>query len=413
MSNNLYYEQDTQFVLGFAGSGKSTLLAERATPKTLVLVPTHRAAMVLQNKGLENVYTIHAVLKLVPTINDNFRKKLTTKLKRVGATDLSDITDIFIDEFSMIPLDILDLLMSVLPDKCKVTIFGDPYQLPPITGDKIEPWEPIEELTKQYRSQNTAEFMAFMRSIRDNADAPPFNPPKDTEWIDNFNPDTDRLLAFTNKRVQELNAIVANSDGFNYGETLVMNGLFVELVVADFKPYIFPTCVVKGRLAEGTALIKKSTQTRKNIDKYNTQLGMYKQATIQIEEEQYLIYYDPDHYATAARLKLDVEKYQRAVIQHHNLSQDVNIPNWCRENRYKKFVMERGKAWSKYLAHTNYVFALSRPFATTIHKAQGSEFEQVFIDINDVKIAKQYNPEMYKRLMYVALSRAREKFIII
>jgi ATP-dependent exoDNAse (exonuclease V) alpha subunit len=84
----------------------------------------------------------------------------------------------------------------------------------------------------------------------------------------------------------------------------------------------------------------------------------------------------------------------------------VSIPRWCKDNRGKQYVMERGKAWSKYLAHTNYVFNLSRPYASTIHKAQGSEFDNIFISVEDIKKAR-YNQEMYKRLMYVALSRAR------
>ncbi len=412
MSNNYYYEQDTEFVTGFAGSGKSTVLAKRANPLTLVLVPTHKAALVLQNKGIENVYTIHAVLKLVPSINENFRKKMKTRLKKVGTTDLSEITDVFIDEFSMIPLAIFDHLMSVLPEKAKVTIFGDPYQLPPVEGEPIDPWEPIEELNVQYRSKNlsgTNQFMAFMRAIRDDTKPPPFNPPITQNWEKLFDSNTDRILAFTNKRVIELNNKVSTSDSFNIDEVLTMNGIFVENILADFKPYIYPTCVEKGKLMEEGKLVKKANDTTQNIQRYNTQLGMYHQATIRLDDKEYLIYYDPDHYATEQRLKKDVEKYQKAVIEHHELGQDVNVPIWCKENRGKKFVMERGKAWSKYLAHTNYVFNLARPYATTVHKAQGSEFRAVFIDINNMKKAIQFGPNQYMRLMYVAISRAQEQ----
>ena len=163
MSNNPYYEQDTLFIIGFAGSGKSTELVNRATEKTLVLVPTHKAADVLIGKGLENVYTIHSVLRLVPTINDNFRGKLNTKLRKVGATDLEEITDIFIDECFMISTEIVDMLMMALPDKAKVTFFGDDRQLPTITGTQLEDWEPIVELTTQHRSKNKEGVELFMK----------------------------------------------------------------------------------------------------------------------------------------------------------------------------------------------------------------------------------------------------------
>jgi len=416
MSNNPYYEQDTQFVLGFAGSGKSTELANQANPKTLVLVPTHKAADVLKAKGIENVYTIHSVLKLVPTINENFKKKLNTKLKKVGETDLSEITDVFIDEFSMISQEILDILFDVLPDHAKVTIFGDPYQLPPVTGEAIQPWEPLQELTTQHRSKNpegTELFMKFMRSIRDFTDYKMIDVVKDKDWVKKFNPDTDRVLCFTNKRMVYLNTLIGGDNPFYYNDELVMNGLPVTMVVADFKPRIYPACVEKGKLMSGTKLIKKADTVNRDLDKYNTNLGMYKQMVIEHNDDQYLIYYDPNHYATEQRLKTDVEIWQRNVIKENNLKQDDNIPAFCRANRNKPGVYERGKAWSKYLAHKNYVFNITRPYCTTVHKAQGSEFSTVFIDYDDLLICRNINPEQYKRLMYVALSRAIDKIILI
>ena len=414
MSNNPYYDQDMEFVLGFAGSGKSTLLAKRATDSTLVLTPTHKAADVLKAKGITNVYTIHSVLKLVPTINQNFRKKLKHKLKKVGETDLSQITDIFIDEFSMITTEILDQLMATLPTNAKVTIFGDPYQLPPVDGTPIEPWEPITELTTQYRSKNTKLFMDFMYSIRDNTPAPSLKGMSvDCEWQKKFNPDTDRILCYTNKRMIELNNLVQKDSAFYYDEPLLMNGLPITFIAKDFLPRIYPTCIVKGQLLTGTQLVKQAEKATQNIQKYNTNLGMYKSMPIDYEGDNYLIYYDPDHYATTQRLKTDVEHYQRLVISTHKLKPDINIPQWCQQNRDKQFVRERGKAWSKYLAHTNYVFSVTRPYCTTVHKAQGSEFSTVFIDTKDIAISRAYNPEVYKRLMYVALSRAKDLSVFI
>ncbi len=412
-SNNPYYEQDTQFILGFAGSGKSTELAKRATPKTLVLVPTHKAADVLISKGLVNVYTIHSVLKLVPSLNENFKKKLTTKLRQIGNTDLSEITDIFIDEYSMINEEILNMLMASLPSKAKVTIFGDPYQLPPVTGEQIQPWEPITELTTQYRSKNeagTALFMSFMVAIRD------YKPSPNTSYIhkgslDSFDPDTDRILAFTNKRVVELNKMVSGNKEFQAGDELTMNGLPVTLVDDEINPMLYPSCISKGRLLPKNKLSIASQKATADIEKWSTNLGMYPKTDIEVDGSIYTIHYDPNHYKTEQRLKKDVEKYQKLVISENKLSLKDNIPDWCRQNRGGAYVRERGKAWSKYLAHKGYVFNLAYPYATTVHKAQGSEFSKVFIDQSD--IAKALSTEQYQRLMYVALSRAIDEIIFI
>jgi len=412
MSNNPYYEQDTLFITGFAGSGKSTELVKRATPKTLVLVPTHKAADVLIGKGLENVYTIHAVLKLVPSINENFRRKMTTKLTKVGSTDLSNITDVFIDEFSMVNEEILNILMEALPEKCKVTIFGDPYQLPPVKGTPIAPWEPIIELTTQHRSKNpkgTALFMAFMKSIRDNTKAPSIkHEPKG--YLKGFNPDTDRILAYTNEKMIELNNEVAQNAPLEAGDEIVMNGIPATVAEPDIiSPFIYPTCITKGKLLEGSKLWTAAAKSTTEIAKWNTDLSSYKELYV----DDYMIYYDLDHYATTKKLKADVEKWQRYIVETHNIGSDVNLPRWCRQNRSKQGVKERGRAWSRYLAHTSYVFSVTRPYCTTVHKAQGSEFSMVFIARDDLRKAKRFDEEQYKRLMYVALSRAIDGIIFI
>jgi len=413
---NEYYEQKTLFITGFAGSGKSTEITNIADSKTLVLVPTHKAADVLIAKGIENVYTIHAVLKLVPSINENFKRKMTTKLKQVGATDLSKITKVVIDEFSMINEEILNTLMDTLPDKADVYIVGDPYQLPPVTGDPIQPWEPIIELNTQYRSKNmqgTIMFMNFMDAIQNYKKSPHIreadNPVED--WVPMFDPKQDRVLAFTNKRVAELNKMISGNDTYYYGDELLMNGLPATMVHSDYNPRLYPSCISKGRLLPEDKLAKASMKATADIIKWNTKLGMYKQTSVTIDEKDYLIYYDPNHYETEKRLKKDVEKYQRLVISENKLSLTENIPQWCKENRGAPYVRERGKAWSKFLAHTGYVFNLAYPYATTVHKAQGSEFRRIFIDQED--IAKALSTEQYQRLMYVALSRGIEDIIFI
>ena len=48
---------------------------------------------------------------------------------------------------------------------------------------------------------------------------------------------------------------------------------------------------------------------------------------------------------------------------------------------------------------------LRAAYACTVNKSQGSTFDKVFIDIDD--IARCNNGEQIARLMYVAVSRAR------
>jgi len=273
-STGEWLARHNDFIFITGNSGKSTKIVDIVDDNTLVLVPTHKAAQVLIDKEVKNVYTIHSVLKLVPSINENFKKKMTTRLKQLGSTDLSKIKKVVIDEFSMINEEILNTLMATLPEKADVYIVGDPYQLSPVTGEPIQPWEPIAELTTQYRSKNddgTEMFMQFMYSIRDYARSPEYNFTPTEDWIQRFNPETDRILAFTNKKVVELNTMVGGTTTFNIGDELTMNGLPVTLSNSDYNQRIYPTCIAKGALMVDNKLEKASQTATRDIDKWNTQ----------------------------------------------------------------------------------------------------------------------------------------------
>lgn len=421
------YEQPIKFITGFAGSGKSTHLAQHSDSKTMVLTPTHKAADVLREKGMKHVYTIHSILRLVPTINMNFRRgQKLQKLKKVGDTDLKDITTIIIDEFSMINTQILDLLLELLPGDAQVVIYGDPYQLPPVDGDIIDPLvytDDIVELNVQYRVTNlpvVETFMRFVDYIREVGTSKNLTMHKDIPHgtLEAFNPETDRILAYTNKRVLELNTQAAQflklPEEISVGELIFMNDMLVSIVEPDYVTKVYPACMSKGRLKEGSDLFECTAEIEFNIRKYNTNLSNYEQMTVDIDGQVYQIYYDLDHYATTKKLKHEVEKYQYAVIEEHDLNEDINLSKWCAKHKSAKYVRERGRAWSNYLTHQNLIFNVRRPFATTVHKAQGSEFSTIFIDQQDIK--KSIKPgyyEQYARLMYVALSRAIDKVVLL
>ena len=421
------FDQDIEFVVGFAGSGKSTELAKRATRKTLVMTPTHKAAEVLMKKGVP-AYTIHSVLGLIPTINENFRKgqKIQT-LRKIGGTKLDDMTDIFIDEFSMLSMDILDHLLELLPNHCKVTIFGDPFQLSPVSGEPIDPTyytDNITELTTQHRADNpeiVETFMRFMMYIKtgDNNIDLRVNLPKGD--LSTYNPDTDRALAYTNAKVLQMNDEIGMSclglpEEIVKGEEVLVNDMSAIFMSTNGTPKgaAFPGTMSKGKMMEGAKFDEKSYEILTNIDKFRTNLSDYDTCVVEIDDSNYTCWYDVNHYANSKALKQKVEEMQELVAMNNNIPKEMKLADWCRENRGQPYVQERGNAWSKYLAHQNIVFNIRRPFATTIHKSQGQEFETVYIAQGDIKrsIRNGYY-ETYSRLMYVALSRAINNVIIV
>lgn len=428
------YEQHIKFTLGHAGTGKSTKLAEEANEKTIVLTPTHKAKDVLKAKGVANVFTIHAVLKLVPTLDQNFRQKgKMQKLVKLGAVDLSTIETVIIDEFSMIPTHIMDLLLELLPATAKVSVYGDPYQLPPVDGDKIDPEfyaREIEVLDVQYRAEAPEVVETFTRFV----DFLEFgakmdltiNPAIKKGSLKDFNPDTDRALAYTNKEVIAINTRIANlldlPSEISIGESVIINGIIGELVEAPiFNPMtderppltIYPSCVSKGVIMEGQKLVDQVERVERDISKFRQAIPHGVKHYIRVEDEVYGFYGDINHYEHSKEFKNEVETSQLALIREFELPEDTNLKDWCRMNK-NEFTRARGKAWGAFIGHTNLSFDLRRPYATTVHKSQGSEFDTVYIAKDDImKAIRNGYYEDYARLMYVALSRAIKKVVII
>lgn len=417
------YTQDIQFIIGMAGTGKSTKILELSDEHTLLLTPTHKAVKVLLNKGLVNVFTIHSVLKLVPTLNQNFRRgQRMQTLKQIGDTDLSTINKVIIDEYSMISTDILDLLLEVLPKQAKVIVVGDQYQLPPVQGQAIEPedyTDNIVELTTQHRAEAPHIVETFTRManyVKGLGNDLTLNKAITKGTLKDFNPDTDIALAYTNDKVIEINDEIAKhlklKPNLSIGDELLFNQL--QATLSDEGGIkIYPACVSKGKLLEDDELFKKLVSLNANINKFRTVIP-YETMKIQHNDNRYVIHYDYDYHNTQKALKDKVEKYQFKLIEYHKLSEDVNLTQWCKFNKEAKYVKERGKAWSEYLTHQNYVFSVRRPYALTVHKSQGSEYSTVYLAQDDLKKCIKGNYyEQYARLMYVALSRAIKNVIII
>ncbi len=295
------YSQPIRFTIGYAGTGKSTLLAEEADDDTIVLTPTHKAKEVLQYKGVKNVFTIHSVLKLVPTLDMNFRKRgKLQKLQRIGEVDLKCIKTVIIDEYSMIPMHILDMLLDLLPAKAEVSIYGDSYQLPPVEGDSIDPeWytapENIARLTTQYRAEAPEVIETFTRFVH-YLEHPTFradltlNPIIKHGTIEGFNPTFDRALAYTNAETIIVNERIAKYLGLpaeiSIGEKVAINGLIGELVepanTFDLLT-IYPKCISKGQLMSGDKLLSTIEKIEDDIEKYNQQMPDAEKFFIEIE----------------------------------------------------------------------------------------------------------------------------------
>ena len=72
----------------------------------------------------------------------------------------------------------------------------------------------------------------------------------------------------------------------------------------------------------------------------------------------------------------------------------------------KKQAMQDKEFWRVYYGMKNFFPDIRPRDAKTIHKAQGSSVDDVFIDLND--LAHCFDENVTRRLLYVAISRARK-----
>ncbi len=326
----------------------------------------------------------------------------------------------------MVPTHILDILMELLPAKASVSIYGDSYQLPPVEGDPIDPYwytENITTLSTQYRAEapevieTFTRFVQYLQHPSSQADLT-LNKKIKKGSLDSFNPATDRALAYTNDETVAINNRIAKMlnlpRDISIGETVFINGLMGKLVKSkDEALTIYPSCIAKGVLMSGDKLQNKIDEVVYNINKFDQRIVNGRPFYIEIEEVTYRFFGNITHYKHNKKYKQEVENTQLELIKEYSLDSDIDLKVWCRENK-NKYSRARGKAWSTYLAHQNLVFDLRRPFCTTIHRAQGSEFDTIYLAQDDIKKAIRGNHyEQYARLMYVALSRAIHKVVII
>ena len=379
------------FVLeGYSGTGKTTLV------KTLLdqLPKLMKAARLINpsvqrydveltattNKAAENfgmitgmdVRTIHSFLGL--RVQTDYETN-TTKLVPSSKNGFKEGNLLFIDEASYIDKDLLGWIFK-LTRNCKIVFMGDPAQLTPVKSSATPVFEashfmkaqlsqvvrqaegnPIVDLSTKFRETvNSGEFFKFVpdgkhiqymdRDTFDQTILTEFTRP-DWKYQDS------KFLAWTNKKVIEYNHAISSKvkgdPNFQAGDYAIVNK--------------FVSC---GRKTLKTDQLVCITGIETNVIKHGV-----------IGKNMTLDYSMTVFFPDSLKAKNDFIKQARATDQLH-------------------LVAQAEQEWVD----------LRQAFASTINKSQGSTYGKVFIDLDDV--SKCTHPNTMARMLYVAVSRARD-----
>lgn len=379
---------ETVFVLsGYSGCGKSTLVRtlldkipgyiksaslinpEQCEYKVELTATTNKAAENLGQITGEDVGTIHSFLGL--RVQTDYQTNTSRLIARNSEVKTGYI--LFIDEASYIDSQLLGYIFQ-LTKHCKIVFVGDPAQLTPVKSNGTPVFNasfsgaaltsvvrqaagnPIVDLSTKFRNTvNSGEFFKFKpdghhvkyleREAFNQAIAAEFSRP-DWRYSDS------KILGWTNKCVIAFNQFVSNhvkgDPHFQVGDYAVCNSFFNQ-----------------GKKSLKTEQLVQITGISSDLEclgvegnnfSINNEFAAFMPKTLQ---------------AKNARIKL------------------------ARSQNELHLVGEIEERW----------IDLRAVYACTINKAQGSTFDQVFIDLDD--ISRCNSGDQIARMLYVAVSRAR------
>ena len=416
------------YITGAAGTGKTTGLAEGVQHcidneiPYVVCAFTHKACGILRSKLPPGacVRTLHSFLGKRPCINTE-----ATKKEHVNQNLKSSETDkepkiLFLDEYSMVgEKDFMDIREAQDSDydsipELKVVWIGDEHQLPPV-GDMqaIVPDGPYQVvLTKQWRNDNPLQqplnkLIAYMKG----------EAPQPLESVPNYfergldlvreygNCHDDKvILAYTNKRVETLNAAIAGKHECEVQDRVFSPStqkFYTFLGWVDYPDYI------DLHYSDPLHLGSKY-RTLENLIKS----GLCKFAMLEDEDGQvwqHAVLFGHYEYKIAKEnLEAEAVDANKAIEHQHK---GYKAAAWAKFNPQTLLARTRSKAWRDCLSFKDCVICIDFPYAMTVHKSQGSTFNTVLVDTDDIAVCAQRNFDMYLKLTYVAISRASHKVI--
>jgi len=386
-------------VLGSPGCGKSYLtkhlidLLRNSNTLTNLLSPgstgvkihctatTNKAARVLADFTGEPAQTIHALLGLKVTNNLSTGK---TSLKKTSSYAVVEDSVVFIDEASQEDTHLLHTIRNSTMN-CKVVHIGDPYQLtsvhetmcPVFTDIKLQgtltnsqrftTGGPIDALATGYRHAiDTGEFPVINidgKHIKHcNGDS--FRDEINNEFLyaRNSHANHAKIMAWSNVKVRAYNSYVrglhTSFEEFEIGERVITN-----------KPIVGKNGRTAYHTEQAATVSSITAGTEHDIPGWWITLG---------NDTHVFQPKDPQ------KIKLLV---RQAAIK-----------------------AKETKDWSKYFSIQDFFGDLRAVHASTIHKAQGSTYDKVFIDLDD--ISRCHQPNVVARLLHVAVSRASKEVIL-
>lgn len=340
---------------------------------------TNKAAEVLGQNVRQPVGTLQSFLNL--TVSNDYSTG-RSNIKKTSRWTIHANKVIFIDEASMLDTPLFATLLEGTLN-CKLVFVGDRHQLSPVM-EKISPIYrqdyPVYELLEPVRNANSPDLMALCDQLRTTVETGVFHPIQVIPGVINHLDDeqmeaalhsyfgsqtmTSRIIAYTNARVNQFNDAIRELRNlpayFQKGEILV-NGS--------------PAKLGKKTLAADMSVTVNSIGAPEEIQ-FRPGVNLWVQNASLVTQNQELF--------VGARVPCDKDHYADLLKYYKNRKDFVTMYD-LREN----------------------FFDLRPNDASTIYKAQGSTFENIFVDLSNISTCNM--ADTVARMLYVAVSRPKSQ----
>ena len=368
------YNNNISVITGGPGTGKTTIiqclmkLFLDDEKNVSLCAPTGRAAKRITEVTGYEAKTIHRLLDL--TKIEERIDKLQIKVEQLK-TDV-----VILDEASMLDAELWDIILTNSSD-CKFILVGDMYQLPAVgaNADVFNKYR-VVELTGVVRQKDPTFLNAIaiakegvlQKTILDLPDSPciKYKTLADREelieYFTNFNSSTDKVLCYTNEAAVYYSHCIRQTQGKTddlYAGDLVTSRSFISQCGETIH-------------IEDVLRIESISEPR-IISFYGYQLSI-RDVTFKHKMKKYMVAASWQEFATLLKM------------------------------------ISKDKKWRAYFYFKDTILDLRSVEACTVHCSQGSTYERVFIDYNDLMKCKAHS--IKSRLYYVALSRAKHEVII-
>jgi len=389
----LLSDKQMYYLSGGAGYGKTTLLADiHNNFKELYLnktkeynidnpikeihytATTNKAATVLSENGLI-ASTVHSYLGL--KVYNDYKTGETKLSINKSKWSIKYNTLLIIDEASMIDVKLKEyILMALCKNTSKVIFVGDKNQLKAVKGGDFTVFDICKgsSLNTLMRVQNN-DNLKWLNSLFKQGVELGQKAPK--EFLLNH---ADQVLTNTNitDAIKECFIDPSHNNVFL---------AYTNKVVVDFNKYVRKL----RNLPDATQIGEQLISNQVLFTRQNTMI------------------------ATEELVKIDSigSKTTYCGLTVFNVETDkgtVYLPKSLEELRALSKQYKKEKDWYNYYSLVENVADFRPKDAQTVHKSQGSTYNNVFLDINDLYSCKQ--PDTLIRLLYVAVSRAKHKLIV-